>query len=200
MGTRDVLRRSECPRFTSPGGSLPPRVIPLVLLFLTVAASAAVGQYTGAGGQYGGRRMGGMHGFSRGTPLDPAVLNGPPAPAELATLAKLPPDKTEHYKGLYDRFMAETKPQRDSLATLRNGSGGEEAGDRESMQRRRDVFAPLNDELTRRQAAFDDALHEMLDKGQWKSYQKWRDRQRKDAEKARKERWQHRGSDSVPPA
>ncbi len=40
----------------------------------------------------------------------------------------------------------------------------------------------------------------MLDKTEWKSYQKWRDQQRKDADKARLERWRHRGSDAVPPA
>jgi len=178
-----------------------PPVLPLALCFITFAMSSAVGQSTSdGGGQYGGQHMGRMHGFSRGTPPDPVVLNGPPAPAELAAVAKLPQDKTDQYKGLYDRFMAETKPQRDSLVALRNGSGGSDAEDRQSMQRRRDVFVPLNDELTRRQAAFDDALHQMLDKGQWKSYQQWRDQQRKDAEKTRRERWQHRGSDSVPPA
>lgn len=61
--------------------------------------------------------------------------------------------------------MAQTKPERDSLAALRNNAGDADAGDTASRQRRWDVFVPLNHELTRRQAAFDDALHEMLDKG-----------------------------------
>lgn len=60
--------------------------------------------------------------------------------------------------------MAQTKPERDSLAALRNNAGDADAGDTASRQRRWDVFVPLNHELTRRQAAFDDALHEMLDK------------------------------------
>jgi hypothetical protein len=177
-----------------------PRILPLAVLLVTLATSSADGQSATAGGQYGGRHISRMHGVGRGTPPDPVVLNGPPAPAEFAALAKLPRDKTDQYTGLYDRFMAETKPQRDSLAAVRHNSADGDAGERASRQRRWDVFVPLNDELTRRQAAFDDALHEMLEKGQWKSYQQWRDQQRKDAEKARRDRWQHRGSDSVPPA
>jgi hypothetical protein len=168
--------------------TLPLRAFPLALLVLSLAATSAAGQSTD-GGPYGGR-MGRMHGFRRGTAPDPVVLKGPPAPDELAAIAKLPPDRTDHYKSLYDRFMSETKPQRDSLAALRNG-GGEDASD---------IFLPLNDELTRRQAAFDDELKGMLDKTEWKSYQKWRDQQRKDADKARMQRWRHRGSDAVPPA
>jgi len=180
--------------------SFPPRTLSLSLLVLALAATPAAAQSANDGGRYGGRHMGRMHGGGHGTPPDPVVLQGPPPPDTLAAIAKLPADRTERYKALYDRFMAETQPQRDSLATLRNSAGADAAGDRESMQRRRDVFVPLDDELTRQQAAFDDELKGMLDKAEWKRYQKWRDQQRKDAEKARMERWRHRGSDAVPPA
>ena len=92
--------------------------------------------------------------------------------------------------------MAETKPQRDSLAALRNGMG--DSGDRASFQERREIFQPLSQELTRQQAAFDDALKDMLDKDQWKRYQKWRDEQRKAAEQQRQNRWRHGGNGAVP--
>jgi hypothetical protein len=60
-------------------------------------------------------------------PPDPVVLKGPPAPDDFARLAELPADKAERYKGLYDRFMADTRPQRDSLASLRRDmSGGDD--------------------------------------------------------------------------
>jgi hypothetical protein len=179
------------------------RTIPLALLTLALAAPAAVAQYSDDPGQQqdGGHR-GRMHDPGRGTPPDPVVLKGPPAPDEFSRLVELPQEKVAGYRGLYDRFMAQTKPQRDSLAVLRNDMGGGDSGDRDSFQRRRDVFMPLNDELTRRQAAFDDALHDMLDKDQWKRYQKWRDEERKAAEQRRQERWRHRGApppDGQPP-
>jgi hypothetical protein len=73
-----------------------------------------------------------------------------------------------------------------------------ESGDRSSFQERREIFMPLSQELTRRQAAFDDALKDMLDKDQWKRYQKWRDDQRKEAEQQRQKRWRHRGNGAAP--
>ena len=174
------------------------RAFPLALLTLALAAPVAAAQYSDDPGQQQGGHRGRMHGQGRGTPPDPVVLNGPPAPADFQKLVQLPPDKVPGYQGLYDRFMAETKPQRDSLAALRGGMGGGDSGGRESFQQRRDVFMPLSDELTRRQAAFDDALKDMLEKDQWKRYQKWRDEERKVAQQQRQDRWRGRGG--VPPA
>ena len=170
------------------------RAIPLALLILGLAAPAAVAQYTD-----GGR----MLGMGRATPPDPVVLQGPPAPANFQKLVQLPDAKLAGYQNLYDRFMAQTKPQRDSLVALRNGMGGAGGGadsnDRSSFEHRREVFMPLAQELTERQAAFDDAVKDMLDKAQWKRYQKWRDDQKKEAEQQRQNRWRHR-RDGVAPA
>jgi hypothetical protein len=176
---------------------MPGRVFPLVLLALTMAAPAAVAQYSDDPGQrqYGGHG-GRMHGMGHGTPPDPVVLQGPPAPADFQKLVQLPDAKLPGYQTLYDHLMAETKPQRDSLAALRNGMG--DSGDRSSFQERREIFQPLSQELTRRQAAFDDALKDMVDKDQWKRYQKWRDEQRKAAEQQRQNRWRHRENGGVP--
>jgi hypothetical protein len=181
------------------------RALPLALLALALSAPVAVAQYSDDPGRQQDDRPGRMRGPGRDTPPDPVVLNGPPAPDDFARLAELPADKAERYKGLYDRFMADTRPQRDSLATLRRDmSGGYDPSDREAFQRRRDVFVPLNQELERRQAAFDDALHDMLDKNEWKRYQKWREEERKVAEQQRRDRWRrHRDgapADGQPPA
>ena len=116
--------------------------------------------------------------------------------ADFQKLVQLPDAKLAGYQNLYDRLMTETRPQRDSLVALRNSMG--DAGDRSSFQQRREVFIPLSQELTRRQAAFDDALKDMLDKDQWKRYQKWRDDQRKTAEQQRQDRWRHRGGAPAP--
>jgi hypothetical protein len=169
------------------------RALPLALLALALTAPVARAQSSDdSGRQQDGPVTGRMRGPGWGSPPDPVVLNGPPAPGEFARLVELPADKTDRYKGLYDRFMAETKPQRDSLASLRRDMSGSE------VRQRRAVFMPLTQDLARRQAAFDDALKDMLDKNQWKRYQKWRDDERKAAEQERKERWRsHRGA---PPA
>jgi hypothetical protein len=125
-----------------------------------------------------------------GTPPDPVVLKGPPAPDDFRQLVNLPDDKVAGYKNLYDHLMTETKPQRDSLVALRNQAVND-GGDRSSFEQRREEFQPLSEELTHRQQAFDDELKKMLDKDQWKRYQKWRDDQRKAAEQERQERWKH---------
>ena len=176
------------------------RAFPLALLILALAAPAAAAQYSDdpGQGQYG-RHGGRMHGMGRGgTPPDPVVLQGPPAPADFQKLVQLPDAKLAGYQNLSDHLMEQTKPQRDSLAALRNGMGDSE--DRSSFEQRREIFQPLSQELTRRQAAFDDALKDMLDKDQWKRYQKWREDQRKADEKERQDRWRHRGNGGVPDA
>src|SRR6476469_5054895 len=98
----------------------------LVLTTLALAGSAAAqepGGYGGTGGpgMHGGHR-GGMRGAGGGgmTRLDPVVLQGPPAPAEFASIVQLPESQVGRYSQLYDRFMATPRPQRDSLDTLRS--------------------------------------------------------------------------------
>jgi hypothetical protein len=177
---------------------MPARAFPLALLALVLTATAAVAQYSDDPGQQQGAHRGRMHGPGRGTPPDPVVLVGPPAPEEFQRLVGLAPEKIAGYRGLYDRLMTETRPQRDSLSALRGRMGEGDSGDRESFRQRREIFLPLNDELTRRQAAFDDALRDMLDKDQWKRYQKWRDEERKVAEQRRQDR-RRRGGDTAPP-
>jgi hypothetical protein len=179
------------------------RATPLLLLILALSAPAAPAQSQDGPPPNGAPPMR-MHGPGSGTPPDPVVLKGPPAPGEFVRLVQLQDDKAGRYKELYDRFMAETKPQRDSLAGLRrDATGGLERGDRDSLQRLREVFMPLRQDLERRQAAFDDTLHDLLDKDQWKRYQNWREEERKVAEQQRRERWrQHRSgaaADGQPP-
>jgi hypothetical protein len=120
--------------------------------------------------------MHGGPGRSRGEGMpDPVVVNGPPAPAEFAQVVGLPEDKVSGYAEVYQRFMDQTKLQRDSLEVLRRGMRDAfDAGDRDAAQHQRSQFRPLMDELSQRQSAFDDTLKGMLDKDQWKKYQGWR--------------------------
>jgi hypothetical protein len=168
----------------------------LAALALTAAASPATAQAAGTGGYGDGLPQGppdGMHG-RRGMPApDPVVSNGPPAPAEFARIVELPQDRLESYSRLYDRFMTATRPQRDSLQALRGGMRDAFAShDREAMGRQRAVMEPIASDLEHQQATFDETLHGMLEKAQWKRYQQWRADQRKQADQDRRERWQRR--------
>ena len=163
------------------------RAFPLLLslALATGAASAAPAQEPDGGGYggggYGGRHMHSGPGRMRGEAMpDPVVVHGPPAPAEFAQVVGLPEGQVSGYAELYQRFMDQTRPQRDSVDAIRRGMRDAfDAGDRDAAMRQRDQFRPLVDELTQRQSAFDDTLKGMLDKDRWKKYQHWRDDERK---------------------
>jgi hypothetical protein len=176
----------------------------LILATLALAGSAAAqdpGGYGGGGGtgMRGGMR-GGMGGPGGMASLDPVVLQGPPVPADFARIVDLPEDQVGRYSQLYDRYMATTSRERDSLNTLRQSMRDAfENGDRGAAGNQRAVIEPLTKDLEQRQAAFDDTLHGVVDKKQWDKYQKWRGDQRKQAEKDRQERWRSRQGGQAPP-
>jgi hypothetical protein len=141
----------------------------------------------GGAGRHGVRR--GMRGGERMASLDPVVLDGPPVPAAFARIVELPENQVGRYTQLYERFMASTRPQRDTLTALRRDMRSAfEQGDREAARQHAGELRPLTEELQRRQATFDDTLQPLLEKGQWKRYQHWRDDERKRAQKERQER------------
>ena len=141
----------------------------------------------GGAGEPGMRR--GMRGPGRMASLDPIVLEGPPVPAEFARIVELPENQVDRYAQLYERFMASTRPQRDSLIALRRDlRSAFEQGDREAGRQQLGQLRPLTEELQRRQATFDETLQPLLEKDQWKRYQHWRDDERKRAQKERQER------------
>ena len=141
----------------------------------------------GGAGRHGMRR--GMRGAERMASLDPVVLEGPPVPAEFARIVELPDNQVGGYGQLYERFMASTRPQRDSLAALRRDlRSAFQQGDREAARQQAGQLRPLTEELQRRQATFDDTLQPLLEKDQWKRYQHWREDERKRAKKERQER------------
>jgi hypothetical protein len=149
-------------------------------------APGDAGSLSGAG-RHGMRR--GMRAGERMASLDPVVLEGPPVPAEFARIVELPENQVGRYAQLHERFMASTRPQRDSLTALRRDlRSAFEQGDREVARQQAGQLRPLTEELQRRQATFDDTLQPLLEKDQWKRYQHWRDDERKRAQKERQER------------
>ena len=185
------------------------RIRPLSLIFsasvalaappLAGSASAQGGygpESRGAPGDAGGPGNAGRHGMRRGmrggermASLDPVVLEGPPVPAEFARIVELPENQVGRYAQLYERFMASTRPQRDSLTALRRDlRSAFEQGDREAARQQAGQLRPLTEELKQRQATFDETLQPLLEKDQWKRYQHWRDDERKRAQKERQQR------------
>jgi hypothetical protein len=146
----------------------------------------------GSGGPDGTGEPGmrpGMHGPGHMASLDPVVLDGPPVPAEFARIVELPENQVGRYAQLYERFMASTRPQRDSLTALRRElRSAFEQGDREAGRQQLGQLRPLTEELQQRQDTFDDTLKPLLEKDQWKRYQHWREDERKRAQKERQER------------
>ena len=147
------------------------------------------GDAAGPGGAGGHGMRRGMRGPGRMESVDPVVLEGPPVPTEFARIVELPEDQVGRYAQLYERFMASTRPQRDSLTALRRDLHTTfEQGDREAARQQLGQLRPLTEDLKRRQATFDETLQPLLEKAQWKRYQHWREDERKRAEKERQER------------
>ena len=147
------------------------------------------GDAAGPGGAGGHGMRRGMRGPGRMESVDPVVLEGPPVPTEFARIVELPEDQVGRYAQLYERFMASTRPQRDSLTALRRDLHTTfEQGDREAARQQLGQLRPLTEDLKRRQATFDETLQPLLEKDQWKRYQHWREDERKRAEKERQER------------
>jgi hypothetical protein len=155
---------------------------------LALAGTAAAQEYDRPDGPGGPGDPAGP-GMRRMAAPDPVVLHGPPAPPEFARIVELPADQVDRYAEMYDRLMTTTRPQRDSLETLRRGMREAfESRDRASAERQRAVARPLVQELERRQAAFDGTLRDLLAKSQWKRYEQWRDDERKRASDERRDR------------
>ena len=136
----------------------------------------------------GGRGMGRMGG--RPPMPDLVVLEGPPQPDSMAALVGLSGDGQARYTTMYENLMAATKPQRDSMAALREArmaarqGGGEGPRGRGGMQGMR----ALRDFLDGRQRQFDQALEDVLTRDQLKTYHDWRDQRRHEAEERMRER------------
>jgi hypothetical protein len=141
--------------------------------------------------------MGGGPGGGMMKPIDPVVAEGPPPPEQFATITSVA--DTQRYATLYGHFMANTKPQRDSLAAARTAMRDAfEDRDREAGRRQMSLLKSLSDDLAKQQETFDKAVKEMLKKDEWKKYQDWRADRREEAEHHRQEMMGRRHEGDAP--
>ncbi len=181
------------------------RSFAMCLTLAAGVASTALAQYpngeSGPGAPGGMRRGRGMMGGRGGmgmTPLDPVVVEGPPAPAEFARITSVP--DTQRYARLYNGFMSSTRPQRDSLGAARSAlRDAFEERDRDAGRRQVGLVKSLGDDLSKRLNTFDNAVKDLVGKDEWKRYQDWRSQRRKEAEDRRHEVMGRRET-SAPPA
>ena len=168
------------------------------ILCLALVTQGAAAQY--GGGRRGGGGMGGAYGRPDAAPAPPlpgAVLDGPPDSSTARSALALSDSQATRYAALYDAFMTQTKPSRDSaqLATDKMNdrlATGDRAAALFYAQRLQDIGRSLRD----RQDKFDDGLKAFLTKDQQKAYKKWEEDAERVAQERNKEaglRWEEAG-------
>lgn len=161
-----------------------PRLAPTVLLACSLLSAPAL--LLAQGGPPPGEHAGGRHGPGGGRRMmDPMLVQGPPKPEEMVTIAGLDQAQTARYATMYTNLMAGTRQDRDSLKALREArrqdaapsqAGDDRGAGREGMK----AFEDLRNDLERQQRGFDEALKDVLAKDQLRKYQQWREDQRKE--------------------
>jgi Spy/CpxP family protein refolding chaperone len=112
------------------------------------------------------------------------ALSGPPEPEEFQRITGLEEAKQEQYANLYQRYMTNTQPQRDSLkASVEKMREAFQQGDREKAREQRPAARELRSRLADQRKDFEHEVKQLLSQDQWKKYEKWRDDQRARARK-----------------
>ena len=172
------------------------RLLALSLLLLTATSLVAQGPPHGGGG--GGSRAG----FRM---PDPILFSGPMVPEDFIDLVALDSTQYTSYRVQYTNFMAQTRPQRDSLVEFRRqmrerfesgeGSGGMNGGRQGGYGGRgaggegRDKMQKMLGALEKQQKIFDDELKALLQESQYKRYETWRKDEFNKAERDMRERY-----------
>jgi hypothetical protein len=112
------------------------------------------------------------------------ALSGPPEPEEFQRITGLEETKREQYTNLYQRYMTNTQPQRDSLkASVEKMREAFQQGDREKARDQRPAARELRSRLADQRRDFEQEVKQLVSQDQWKKYEKWRDEQRARARK-----------------
>lgn len=179
-----------------------PSLVTLTLLALAGAPLAAQypGGYGPPGGSGGGGFGGGMGGQGHGgwgrhqggssfsMPTD-QELAGPLSPEALKGVLSLSDEQVQRYQPLWQQHMQATKPQRDSAqAALSGVHRAMQDHDRTAMRQYGPVLRRLAPDLEDRDKQFaNKQLKPILTKDQAKSFDKWRDEQKRAADDERRQ-------------
>jgi hypothetical protein len=148
----------------------------------------------GQGGFGGGRGRGGggrgQHygGAAFSMPTD-QELAGPLSPEALKGVLSLSDEQVQRYQPLWEQHMQATKPQRDSAqAALAGAQRAMQDHDRSAMHQYGPVLHRVVPDLEDRDKQFaDKQLKPILTKDQAKSFDKWRDEQKRVADDERRQ-------------
>lgn len=119
-----------------------------------------------------------------GPSFDPLVLEGPMDPKQFALVTEATPAQQERYAILHENYLVATKVERENMEYYRKRmqdamAGG---GGRDEMFRSMQGLEGSGKLLEKQLKDFDDALKSVLEKDQFKKYQKARKEQRKKME------------------
>ena len=118
---------------------------------------------------------------------DPAVLEGPMTPGAAAEIVELSASQRTAYGTRYEAYMAATAAERDSAQLeRRNMQQAFEAHDFQSGRAHGKELSRYTDDLSKQEKAFEYNLKSLFTKDQMKSFKKYRDEQRKEAEDERR--------------
>jgi len=89
------------------------RLLPTVLLMTTLASGPLLAQDANAEPSGGGGKRMSRSAHDRRPSFDPAVMEGPPSPDSMTTIASLDDGQRARYANLYQNLMSATKSERD---------------------------------------------------------------------------------------
>jgi hypothetical protein len=111
--------------------------------------------------------------------FDPVVMEGPPSPDSMTSIASLDERQRARYATLYQNLMSSTKSERDEVAQSRAAMRG--TTDRDARHQAMEGLRQTIQSLQSQQQVFDDTLNEFLTKEEMRRYADWRDARRKAA-------------------
>lgn len=101
---------------------------------------------------------------------------GPLPPDSMSAVVSLDDAQHKRYTTLYDNFMQNTQPQRDSMQTIMDQmrNARQAGGDPSTNQRYRTTIRRLQTRMHQQRKTFDDAVHALLTSDQQKKLEEWR--------------------------
>ena len=132
-------------------------------------------------------------GAERARMMNPLAIEGPPEPAQFATIVGLTAEQQPKYAALRKSYLADTKVQRDSVTALRGEmrllmQGGNREAGRPQMEKMRGLGLAINE----RYEEFESELGFLLTEPQQEKFATWKEQERTRMREERRQRMAER--------